>query len=586
MNINLNQNRQNVKKKLGIVQKIGSSFFFLIFGLFGLGFTIFMLSHFYQAYSVNSWKKTPCNITYSKLIDKSNGYKVDIKYSYQHNGKIFEGDKLKLNKSVISDYSEADGYIKKFHKGDNSCFVNPAAPEEAVLVAKVPWVMLPFLLIPAIFMLIGFGGIYAIWKKKSPAEEDARDIDFTPSSKEDIKKKQQKVMLFLPLFFLLFLVIGLAVGYFMFIKPVMLIKESENWKKINCKILHSKVKSHSGDKSTTYSVDILYSYRVKDKGYKSDRYDFFGGSSSGYQGKKEIVNRYPKGKKAKCYIDPGNPEEAVLSREYRTEMMLFAIIPFVFFLVGLIGVIGSTVSLLKKKRKAKELNNDDYSKSLNHNKISYEKSKSEKPSLKAQSSPLASIAGVAIFAIFWNGIISIFLYQVYKGFEKGKPEWFLTLFMIPFVLVGIGTILALIYTILKATNPKISIEVTPSQLYPGSDGEIKWTIKGKTSKISSFAIYLEGRERAEYRRGTNTATATNIFERIHIFSSEDNFTREYGNAKFTIQSDTMHSFKSAHNSIDWYITVHGEIKKWPDMLQKFPVTIHPNIVVTINEDEL
>jgi len=131
----------------------------------------------------------------------------------------------------------------------------------------------------------------------------------------------------------------------------------------------------------------------------------------------------------------------------------------------------------------------------------------------------------------------------------------------------------------------VAVEITPETLYPGSEVKLKWTISGKTSKINSFAIYLEGIERAEYRRGTNIASATNIFERLTLFSTDGNFIEEYGNTTFTIPENTMHSFTSAHNSIKWYITVHGDIKRWPDILQKFPVKIRPNQIVTIEEED-
>ena len=585
MKINFNQNQSTGHKAISIFAKIYTSIFFFIFFLFGLGFSLLMLYFFFKAYSVSSWQQTPCNITYSKMLDKNDGYKIDVKYTYQYNGKTFQSDKFTRGNTIINDYSEADGYLKQFKSGKNTCFVNPSNPSEAVLQAKTPWVMLPFLLIPFIFICIGLGGIYATWKKKKPDPESEDFEEFTPSSPEDIKKKQDKVMLFMPLFFMVFLALGLGFGYFMFIKPAIMIHTSANWKKVNCKIINSRVKSHSGDDSTTYSVNILYTYKVNNKKYKSDRYDFVGGSSSGYQSKKEIVNRYPRGKKTKCYINPDNPAESVISKEYPTDMLLFAIIPLIFILVGLIGVIGSIVSIIKRKRKYEDSENSDYSKSINSNQTDYT-SNPTTLTAKNQLSPLASIAGITLFSLIWNGIISIFIYQVYQGFKRGNPDWFLTIFMIPFILVGILTILAIFYTILKVSNPKVSIEVSPSELFPGSKVNIKWTLSGSFSRIHSLEIYIEGEEMASYNSGENSASATNIFERIKIFSTDYTLEMEYGSAQFTIPTTTMHSFESPHNSIKWSLIVFGKIKRWPNMLQKFPIEISPNPIVTISEEEL
>ena len=403
--------------------------------------------------------------------------------------------------------------------------------------------------------------------KKSPPQNNIRSAGKIGGS------------IFMVFFFLIFLCVGSAVGYFFFAKPVMMSREAQNWNEVKCKILHSKVKSHSGSDSTTYSVDIRYSYRIKGEKYTSDRYDFFTGSSSGYQSKSEIVQSYKKGKRAKCYVNPLNPAESVLTKELRTEELLFGIIPLLFIIIGAGGIIGTVISIFRKKRIQTADDDDEYD-----FKNEYSNSgSSKKTHLSPKSSPLMNIVGVAFFAIMWNGIISIFLYQVYKGFERKEPEWFLTFFMIPFVLVGILSILALIYTILKTSNPKIIIDISPNKLYPGLQAHLKWEIKGKTEKLRNLSIYLEGREIAKYRRGTNTSTATNIFERVTVTSINDTLSMDYGHARFTVPADTVPTFRAANNSIEWYIAVRGEIKWWPDLLEKFPVKILPNEIITIEE---
>gem|GEM_PF-2716050 len=45
-----------------------------------------------------------------------------------------------------------------------------------------------------------------------------------------------------------------------------------------------------------------------------------------------------------------------------------------------------------------------------------------------------------VATLFWNGIVAVFLFQVLGGFHRGRPEWFLTIFLIPFLLVGLALI--------------------------------------------------------------------------------------------------------------------------------------------------
>jgi len=48
------------------------------------------------------------------------------------------------------------------------------------------------------------------------------------------------------------------------------------------------------------------------------------------------------------------------------------------------------------------------------------------------------IAGILFFNLFWNGIVGVFVYQVVVEFQ-----WFLAVFLIPFVLIGLLMMLAL-----------------------------------------------------------------------------------------------------------------------------------------------
>jgi hypothetical protein len=90
---------------------------------------------------------------------------------------------------------------------------------------------------------------------------------------------------------------------------------------------------------------------VDGKKYRSNRYDFMTGSSSGYQGKKELVDKYLKLKHTVCYVNPESPGDAVLNRDltWRYGIGLFALI---FVAVGLAVMIDAVFGM--KRRAAKE----------------------------------------------------------------------------------------------------------------------------------------------------------------------------------------------------------------------------------------
>ena len=48
------------------------------------------------------------------------------------------------------------------------------------------------------------------------------------------------------------------------------------------------------------------------------------------------------------------------------------------------------------------------------------------------TSPFKALLGAIAIAAFWNGIVSVFVFQLFAEFH-----WFLALFLIPFVLIGL-----------------------------------------------------------------------------------------------------------------------------------------------------
>ena len=129
---------------------------------------------------------------------------------------------------------------------------------------------------------------------------------------------------------------GLGVLYPIVLAPLRGIIAARNWKPTECTIISSHVRSHRGNKGTSYAVDILYSYQVAGREFRSNR-KFLGGSSSGRRGKANTVQRYRPGTKAMCFVNPQDPFEAVLDRGF-TPAMWFGLIPAVFCVVGLAGI--------------------------------------------------------------------------------------------------------------------------------------------------------------------------------------------------------------------------------------------------------
>src|SRR5947207_7999497 len=88
--------------------------------------------------------------------------------------------------------------------------------------------------------------------------------------------------------------------------------------------------------------------------------------------------------------------------------------------------------------------------------------------LKARFSPATKFFGGLGVALFWNGIVSVFVTHGISGWKHGHGEWFLTFFMIPFVLVGLGLLAFVVYSFLGLFSPRVKLTVSCASALRGA----------------------------------------------------------------------------------------------------------------------
>jgi hypothetical protein len=380
--------------------------------------------------------------------------------------------------------------------------------------------------------------------------------------------------------FVMFLLMGGGISYPLLMGPLLHILGARDWLETPCVVISSRLGSHRGSKGgTTYSVDIRYAYGFKERQYVSSRYQFFQGSTSEYEKKRSIVRSYRPGQQAFCFVDPQDPRSAVLNRGFTSDMY-FGLIPLVFLVIGGVGLT-FTIRRARKKKTASAQWPWRSSSALDRIQTASTSmspgltSSSEPLTLKPQASPAAKLVGLFLFALFWNGIISVFIFQVLETWRAGSPNWFLTLFMIPFVLVGLGAAGGVGYFFLALFNPRPKLVVSPSAIPLGGSGQLEWEVSGRVDRIRHFYIFLEGREEATYRSGKSTRTDKEVFARIDVLDTQAPGYMIRGSARITIPPEALPSFESVHNRIVWVLSVSGEIERWPDLNEEFPIAVLP-----------
>lgn len=558
----------------GPAGKVFLSFFFLIFFGMGVAFTWLVAREALAGLRTWTWKPTDCRILTSQVTDtdpqgKSKGnFYFRVSYQYTFDGRTFVSDKDRRNAASFSDYADAARLVEQYPEGSGAlCYVNPAKPEDAVLKRGSLWAPL-FILFPLIFVTIGAGGIYGAWGGKfgsgnprAPISNSARAIGQFWST----------------IFYGVFALVGSLLFFVFFVRPAIQMVESRDWPSVPCVVISSETQYHSGSHGGTYSINIFYRYTVNGREYKSNRYGFMTGSSSGYEGKAAVVRQFPPGRATVCFVNPNQPWEAVLNRGFTSDMW-FGMIPLVFLLIG--G--GGLVFAVRQKRQMSVATGPIQPMFSNSSSAGVVPElghhlATDPKTLKPAIAPAVKVVGVILAAAFWNGIISIFLSEVIRGWRSGHGQWFLTIFMIPFVAVGLFLIGAIFYSFLALFNPRPHLKITPGAVRVGDSLRIDWELAGNVDRLENLHMRLEAREEATYGTGKSRSTRTSVFLDKELASITSAPAMHSGNCTVTIPSGSMHSFSAASNKVIWTIKVEGKIPRWPDLKEEFPLTVWPAV---------
>jgi hypothetical protein len=427
------------------------------------------------------------------------------------------------------------------------CWRNPDDPRE-VMLERQSLLFAGVLLFPLIFVVVGAGGIWAVWSKARPGDRPISERAAASGAGTGC----------LRMFFLVFLIVGAVVLWMMTLGPLLRIAAARSWVPTPCLILSSRVIAHTDSDGSSYRVDILFAYTFDGVERQSSRYDFSRGSSSGYATKAAVVGNYPAGAETTCYVNPRDPAEG----PYKA--LAFGAIGLVFFLVGLFGVLGAR-RLTGGAPRASAV-------------PQVRASGSGPVVLQPQRSRVAKFIFMLIFAAVWNGFIGTFFYLAVV--RDARSPLAVKIFLGFFLLCGIGLACAAVYQFLALFNPRVRLTASGAAAPLGGTLRVEWTVEGRAARLRRLRIVFEGREEATYRRGTTTSTDTKLFFTLPLLDTEEGDRIAAGHAELTVPADSMHTFEARNNKVLWRLMVRGEVPRWPDVEEEFPVTVLPQIATT------
>lgn len=389
----------------------------------------------------------------------------------------------------------------------------------------------------------------------------------------DASSRREAPLGCLAVFFLFFLAVGLGAFWSLAVDPTLRTLAARSWPDVPCTIVSSAVIAHEGGDGATYEIAIRYRYEFGGKTYEGQRYSFFGVPSSGRAGKERVVRRYPPGLETVCFVNPADPSEAVLTRELGggAAVGLFAL-PFI--LVGAGGLWYALVAgpRARARRARTALTERASGARTAAPAVAWEAAESGPATLRPVASRIGSLAGRAIFALVWNGVVG----GVGAAAFASETPFFVRLFLIPFALVGLGAILWAIHGLLALSNPRVVLRVSEAAPRLGERVKLSWEVEGRGSALERLSVLLVGREEAKYRRGTDTVTDREVFyEETLVEALDPGEIARGGEVEFAVPEGSLHTFEAPNNKVFWRLVVRGTIPRWPDIADEYPLIVRP-----------
>ncbi len=376
--------------------------------------------------------------------------------------------------------------------------------------------------------------------------------------------------------------IGILGLFLFYLKPWWQVVAAKTWREVPCEIVHSRVVKDSSSEGDTYSIDIQYRYYFDESNYIGQRYSFF--NVTGRDETQNIVDTYPFGSMEVCFVDPENPQLAVLNKWLQLDVfpavLLMPCLAIGFF--GLRHIVREKRGLITPVHLAENVIVDSV------DTLTEQPTATARPDakflsagapedagavkLEAEYRPEAMAKALGFSALVWNSIV---IAVVFYNFRHG---WDLSTAVLIFGFGTIGCALAggTGYYLLSSLNPWPHLTLSRSELPLGQSAEVSWRFDRCTKRIRCLKIVLKGQEKATYDVGTTSATDVASFYRQKLFESTDSAAiADGGVINIEIPSTTMHSFKSRHNEILWSVVVEAEVAWWPNFTTVFPFQVRP-----------
>lgn len=278
-------------------------------------------------------------------------------------------------------------------------------------------------------------------------------------------------------------------------------KRAAGWVETPATIEHLELDVNSDSDGTTYRVVCRYSYTFNDKHYQNDRVGLTGGSDNIGSWQQDTYNRLKSHQDSIesdplfCWVNPADPQEAVLDRSLRIGMVLFQMVFVIMFGGGSVAVV-----LFGRARKQKK--QGESVRRLEH---------PDEPWLwkpawaDGRIGSRQRIWPLWVFAIFWN-VVSLPGVALLVPEAVGSGEYWALVFLL-FPIIGVGLLAAATVATLRQSRfgrSHFDLQTLPGVIGGHLTGDL--VIVGDVASLEEVSVALRCVNRITRRKGDSDET--------------------------------------------------------------------------------
>jgi hypothetical protein len=202
--------------------------------------------------------------------------------------------------------------------------------------------------------------------------------------------------------------------------------------------------------------------------------------------------------------------------------------------------------------------------------------------IAASSRNLWGLISSAVFTIIFVALSTILILTVYASLGA-TPNWPAIGLSFPVLFAAGWFLFQFFRQYLKLTGiGPTTIELAKYPLRPNAKCNLFISQPGRV-RLRLLDIALVCKEQATYSQGTDIRTESKIIFREQLFKKRginlrpgEPFETEL---EIEIPTNSMHSFHTPNNQIQWKLLVVAQAKAWPQLKRSYPIAVHPPLAL-------